>query len=107
MGVAQNPTVDAGQGEAQKASSSESLEKYRGFTPAQVEALFSLFKEREDKEKMSGKYVRPVQWVLDSGASHHMTFDRNIFSTLSRLPAVVCVTITNGQQDCQGGGQSI
>jgi len=37
------------------------LEKYGGSTPAQVEALLSLFKEKENKEKMSGKYAGPVQ----------------------------------------------
>jgi len=83
------------------------LEKYGGFTLAQVEALFSLFKERENKEKMSGKYGGPVQWVLDSGASHHMTFNRNIFSTLSRLPAAIYVTIPNGQEEIVTEGGTV
>ena len=58
--VAQNATVSTRQGEAEKNPSSEGLEKYGGFTPTQVEALFSLFKERDNKEKMSGKWVGPV-----------------------------------------------
>jgi len=65
--VAQNATVSAGQGEVQKAPSSESLEKYGGFTPARVEALFSLFKDRENKEEISAKYVGPYNGFLIQG----------------------------------------
>ena len=110
-GLAQNATgrlsVSAGQGEvaleAQRRdrvhAHGEGLEKYGGFTPSQVEALFTLFKERENKEKMSGKYNGPLQWVLDSGASHHMTFNRNVFSQLYKLPAAIYITIPNGKEE--------
>jgi len=106
MGMAQNAAVYAGQGETQpvlsrtlKDSSSEGLEKYGGFTPAQVKALFTLFKERKNKEKMSGKYKGPLEWVLDSGASHHMTFNRDILSNISKLPTTVYVTIPNDKEE--------
>jgi len=51
---------------------------FTGFTQSQVDQLFTLFKERQNQEmveKISGKclHTRSIQWVLDSGASHHMT----------------------------------
>lgn len=96
--MAQNAAVSVGQGEAQQVALNENLEKYAGFTPTKVEAIFSLFKERDNKEKMSSKCYGPVQWVLDLGASHHMTFNRNIFSKFSKLPAAIYVTIPNGEE---------
>jgi len=51
-----------------------------GLNPCQVEALFNMFKERERKDKINGKFVT-TKWVLDSGASYHMTSDLNTTTT--------------------------
>jgi len=48
---------------------------------------------------MSGKYNGPLEWVLDSGASHHMTFNHDIFSNISKLPTTIYVTIPNGKEE--------
>jgi len=60
---------------------------------------FSICLKRENKEEMSGK---ALQSVLDSGASHHMNFNRDIFSIFSKLPAPMYVTILIGQQVHRG-----
>jgi len=56
-------------------TASEGYEQLVGLNTKQVDALFNLFKERKKQEKMSGKYLGTpsLQWVIDSGASHHMT----------------------------------
>ncbi|KAH0725954.1 hypothetical protein KY289_001947 [Solanum tuberosum] len=37
-------------------------------------------------------------WILDSGASEHMTFDRNCFSSLNSLSKPIMVTLPNSQK---------
>jgi len=66
------------------------LSKYGGFTPAQVEALFNLFKERENKERMNGKQ----QWVLDTGASYH---NIHLFIDMFKLSSEIKIVGPNGE----------
>lgn len=51
-------------------------------------------KDRERKEKMSGK-SQPSQWVLDSGASHHMTSNIHVFANLHILSEPINIGLTD------------
>lgn len=44
-----------------------------------MDALFSIFKERERQEKISGMalHSQPALWILDTGASFHLTSNFN------------------------------
>ena len=60
----------------------------------QIEASFTLFNERENKDKLSGKNILPtdmIDWVLDTGASYHMTSDFNAFTDLFDLVQMVYI----------------
>ena len=61
--------------------------QFAGFSTSQVEELFNLFRERQSQERMSAKsfYSQPLQWVLDSGASHHMTPSIHVMSDVYNL----------------------
>jgi len=58
---------------------------------------------------MTDKYDGPLQWVLDYGASHHMTFNYNVFYYFSKLPAVVHITMPNGKEEIviEGGMENL
>lgn len=40
--------------------------------------------------------TRPTTWIIDTGATDHMTFDSTIFSTLSPKPRHPYITSANG-----------
>ena len=69
--------------------SSAQNKKYGGFTQEQVEILYSLFRERENEDKMSGKAFisMSLPWVLDGGASHHITSNKNALCNKYKLAA--------------------
>jgi len=74
---------------------------FAGFTQSQVDQLFALFKERQSQEmvkKMSGKHLHtgPMQWVLDLGASHHMTSNYAAFSHVYNLSLPIIISQPNG-----------
>jgi len=56
-----------------------------GLSLSQIDALFTLFKERENKEKLTGEAVLRTYmfgWVSDPGSSYHMT---SVLSALTDL----------------------
>lgn len=40
----------------------EASDGFTGLSPSQVEALYTMFKDRERKEKMSGLYLEEANW---------------------------------------------
>jgi len=54
-----------------------------------------MFKQRERKDKMNGKFVS-TKWVLDSGASYHMTSDLHILFNLHSLDEPVHISFPDG-----------
>jgi len=54
--------------------------RFGGLTSAQLDEVYAYFKEKESQERMTGKSFSAamVQWVLDSGPSHHMTNNASI-----------------------------
>ena len=49
---------------------------------------------------MSGKNILPtdmIDWVLDTGASYHMTSDFNAFTNLFDLVQIVYITLPDGK----------
>lgn len=74
-----------------------------GFTKSQVDHLFTLFKERhhqEQSDKLSGKcfHTTPMQWVLDSGASHHMTSNFAALTNVYTLSIPIIISQSDGRQ---------
>lgn len=70
---------------------------------SQVDHLFALFKERQNQEKMekmSGKclHITPMQWVLDLGASHHMTSNLDILANVYILKKPIIISQPDGHQ---------
>jgi len=57
-----------------------------------------MFKERENKERLSGKYmnISILEWILYSGASHYITFNFQALTNLPKLPKLVNVTTLTG-----------
>ena len=86
-------------GKREASSSGHGGEEWRntvGLSNSQIEALFALFKERENKHKLSGKNILPtdmIDWVLDTGASYHMTSDFNAFADLFDLVQIVYIML--------------
>ena len=74
---------------------------FTGFTQSQVDNLFALFKERQNQEveKMTGKSlnITPMQWVLDSGASHHMTSSFAALENVYNLSTPIVISQPDGQ----------
>jgi len=58
-----------------------------------------MFKEQEKQEKMSGKsfYKGNVKWVLDSGASHHMTSNKCVFESFHNLYKPISIGLSDGR----------
>ena len=71
--------------------------RFRGLTSAQLEEVYAYFKEKESPERMTGKSFSAamVQWVLDSGASHHMTNNASIVRKLVKLSKPIFITTAN------------
>ena len=73
--------------------------KFGGLSVAQLEELYAFFKAKEQQERTSGKNfcVINLQWVLDSGASHHMTNNFHILYDVIRLPRPIYITTANDE----------
>jgi len=71
--------------------------RFDGLSKAQLEELYAYFKEKETQERMTGKRFSAgsMQWILDSGASHHMTNRINLIQNLVKLPEPIFITTTN------------
>ena len=65
-----------------------------GLTPTEIDALFAMFKERESKDKLTGKClsVSPLKWTLDPGVSHHITSNFQALINLEKFPEVINIT---------------
>jgi len=70
---------------------------FGGLTSAQLEEVYAYFKEKESQEHMTGKSFSAamVQWVLDNGASHHMTNNASIIRKLVKLSEPIFITTAN------------
>jgi len=55
-----------------------------------------MFKERERKDKMNGKFVS-TKWGLDSGASYHMTSGLNVLFNLHTLGELDHISLPDGR----------
>ncbi|KAJ8445616.1 hypothetical protein Cgig2_018557 [Carnegiea gigantea] len=64
---------------------------------AHLEEIYAHFKDKESQDRMNGKSYNAilVQWVLDSGASHHMTNNDYILQNLVKLPKPIFITTVN------------
>ncbi|KAJ8618561.1 hypothetical protein MRB53_014747 [Persea americana] len=51
-----------------------------GLTADQVQRLLALIESSPENDKMSGKISHDVSWLIDSGASHHMTGNISLLS---------------------------
>ena len=70
--------------------------KYGGFALAQVKALFNIPKERENTERMNGNFNGRLQWVLDTGASYHMSSNVHAFTNLFKFPVEITIKGPSG-----------
>ena len=70
---------------------------FGGLTSAQLEEVYAYFKEKESQERMTGKSFSAamVQWVLDSGESHHMTNNASFVRKLVKLFEPIFITTAN------------
>jgi len=73
--------------------------RFGGLSATQLKELYAFFKAKEQQEKKSGKNFCAInlQWVLDSGASHHMTSNFHILQDVIRLPRPIYITIANDE----------
>ena len=64
---------------------------------AHLEEMYAYFKDKESQDGINGKSYNAisVQWVLDSGASHHMTNNAYILQNLVKLPKPIFITTAN------------
>ncbi|KAJ8620304.1 hypothetical protein MRB53_028833 [Persea americana] len=64
------------------ASSSVPTVGIPGLTADQVQRLLALIESSPENDKMSGKISHDVSWLIDSGASHHMTGNISLLSNV-------------------------
>jgi len=64
-----------GSDEQNKEEEAGTQSRFGRLSATPLEAVYAFFKAKEQQERMSGKSfcAKALQWVLDCGASHHMT----------------------------------
>ena len=74
------------------------VERLAGFTQSQIDSLYAIFKEKESQERLSDKdrNFTSHEWILDSGASFHMTSNITVVNELYDLAQVIYILIPNG-----------
>jgi len=89
-------------GKREASSSGHGGEEWRNavsLSNSQIEVLFALFKERENKDKLSGKNILPTDMMIGFWTPKFLiaTSDFNAFTDLFDLVQIVYITLPDGK----------